>query len=76
MATVPQTPEDMQTRLDEIETLIQAYTSSPAKFSESIAGSVKVSIPDYVQFLKEERELLTARLNATWLKQSDVEEAR
>jgi hypothetical protein len=72
----PNTADEIQTRLDTVEDLIQTYLASPAKFAAMIAGSAKLDIPGYVKALQDERAILQKRLESCWLRQSDAEQVQ
>ena len=74
MADYPLTEDDIKTRLNTINNLIDTYLADPAKFHESVGGSIKISIKDYVAALREERaELRTQLENFPYFEDSDVE---
>ena len=74
MADYPLTEADIQTRLNTINGLIDEYLASPAKFAEQHAGSITISIPEYIRELRLERDHLVEQLrNFPWWEESDAE---
>jgi hypothetical protein len=67
---------DLQTQIGLLETQIALALSDPTKFIESIGGSVRISIPQYVAQLREYRNELQDRLynHPDGYHETDVEE--
>jgi len=57
---LPTSAADLKLALDTIENQINLYLLNPAAFFESIGGSVKVSIPQYIEALQRRRDQLFA----------------
>ena len=72
-----QSKAEIEAELATVETNISAYLADPVKFTESIGGSVKVSIPQYVNALFERRAQMRELLeNYPDFVDSDVEGCR
>lgn len=70
----PQTQSEIKSRLDTIDGLIALYMSDPTKFAEQIGGTIKISMPEYVRQLREERDIWHKRLcDSPWELESDIE---
>lgn len=71
--TFPETEAEIKEELDNVQELLSTYASDPAKFAELMGGSVKVSIPDYLKFLREYQKQLFDRLkDSPWIIESDM----
>lgn len=77
MADYPLTRDQIVTRLNTLQNLIDTYTADPAKFAALNTGSVSISIPEYIRQLREEQESLRTRLRDVpfWIG-SDLENTR
>lgn len=71
----PLTQQELEDRLDTLDTLIMETLSSPDQYFELNGGSTRLSKPDYVRQLREERDTIFERLkNIPTLIETDVED--
>lgn len=59
----PMNAAEIQQRLDTIDAALMLYMTNPAKFTDMIAGTVKISIPEYLAQLRTERAFWQDRLD-------------
>lgn len=73
MAT-PQSAADIATRIDVIDALMLTIIQSAAQYFTLEGGTMKVSKPQYMQMLRDERDYWMDRLdNSPYFIMSDVE---
>lgn len=72
--SLPQSAADIATRLDTIDALMLTIIQSPAQYFDLNGGSVRVSKPQYMQMLRDERNFWQERLdNTPYFIMSDIE---
>lgn len=72
----PTTADEIRAKLDIIDAAMDLYRTNPATFAEQIGGTIKVSIPQYMDQLRQEREYWQKQLDEfPFWGQSDVEAA-
>lgn len=61
--TMPETEAELVTKIEELQARIDLYITNPAEFAVLNAGSVSVSMPEFVKMLREERDRFQERLD-------------
>jgi uncharacterized protein YbaR (Trm112 family) len=70
----PKTLAEIEERINTVDAKIAELLASPEQAATLVAGGVTVNVPQYIQMLKEERDLWMRRRDSIpWLLDSDVE---